>query len=192
VREATGADLAEVADILADGFADDPFFEWMFEGDRGGLRAWMGFVADLALAKGTAQIASGACTVLWIPPGDRIFADEHELAGARSLLEGVLGARAEGVLGAFGEIGRRRPAEPPSAAHLLHIATRPEWRGKGLGAEVTAPGLAECDRNGWPAFLNSTTPRNHPFYERLGFAPLATVQPGAGAPTIHPMWREPR
>jgi GNAT superfamily N-acetyltransferase len=192
VRRVSESDLAEVADILADGFADDPFYEWVFEGDEGALAAWLELIAELALAKGPADIADGACAVLWIPPGERVFGSAADAARAEELFARVLGARGAAVWEAFGEIGRHRPAEPPAAAHLLHIATRRERRGEGLGAAACASGLEQCDRNAWPAFLNSTTPRNHPFYERLGFSSIGEVDPGAGAPPIHPMWREPR
>ena len=192
VRRATESDLAEVADILADGFADDPFYEWVFESDQCALAAWQELIAQLALAKGPAEIADGACVVLWLPPGERAFGGAGDAARAEELLGRLLGPRGAEVWRAFGEIGRHRPVEPPAAAHLLHIATRRERRGEGLGAAACAPGLEECDRNGWPAFLNSTTPRNHPFYGRLGFRRIGEVDPGAGAPTIHPMWREPR
>ena len=57
---------------------------------------------------------------------------------------------------------------------------------------MTAPGLAECDRNGWPCYLTSTSPRNHPFYNRIGYEVIAEFQPPAGAPMVYPMWREPR
>ena len=191
VRRAERSDLAEIADILADGFADDPFYEWVFRGDDAGLAAWLSLVAELAFEKGPTYIADGACAVLWIPPGKRVFGGAGDSERAEELLTRALGPRGPEVWAAFEEISRHRPAEPPAAAHLLHIATRRDRRGEGLGADVTAPGLAECDRNGWPAFLNSTTPRNQPFYERLGFARLGDVDPGAGAPTMHPMWREP-
>jgi GNAT superfamily N-acetyltransferase len=188
VRQATTADVAEIVDILADGFADDPMFVWMFAGDESSLRAWLELVAETALEKGPAHIADGACAVLWIPSGDQILgARERELVA--ELLERELGERGAEVLAALREIGSHRPEGP--SAHLLYIATRRGRRGEGLGAEVTAPGLAECDRNGWPAYLNSTSTRNHPFYRRIGFERITKVEPGAGAPPIYPMWREP-
>jgi hypothetical protein len=42
-----------------------------------------------------------------------------------------------------------------------------------------------------PAYLESTNPRNIPFYESLGFCPVGIIQSGT-SPEIVPMLREPQ
>ena len=189
VRRATDSDVAEIADILTDGFAGDPVFQWMFGDREDSLRAWLELVAETALGKGPAYIADGACAVLWIPSGDQILG-EREAKLVATFLERELGERGSEVLAGLSAIGANRPDEP--SAHLLYLATRRGRRGEGLGAEVTAPRLAECDRNGWPCYLTSTNPRNHPFYDRIGYELISEFQPPAGAPVVYPMWRVPR
>jgi hypothetical protein len=53
--------------------------------------------------------------------------------------------------------------------------------------------LERCDGERVPAFLESSNPRNIPFYERQGFVVTKRLDrlPG-GAPLLTQMWREPR
>jgi hypothetical protein len=51
--------------------------------------------------------------------------------------------------------------------------------------------LARCDCDHAPAYLESSNPRNIPFYRRYGFEPLGAIQAGS-SPTLVPMLRRPR
>jgi hypothetical protein len=51
--------------------------------------------------------------------------------------------------------------------------------------------LVELDRDRRSAYLEATSPRNVPLYERHGFEALGTIQ-RPGAPPIVPMLRKPR
>ena len=50
-------------------------------------------------------------------------------------------------------------------------------------------GLSVCDRDGVPAYLDSTHPRNIPFYERFGFERVRTIQ--IGHTPVYPILRRP-
>ena len=50
---------------------------------------------------------------------------------------------------------------------------------------------AVFDRNGMLAYLESSNPRNIPFYQRHGFKVLRTIRVGE-CPAITPMLRRPR
>jgi hypothetical protein len=52
--------------------------------------------------------------------------------------------------------------------------------------------LERCDRERLPAFLESSNPRNLPFYRRLGFEVTKTLPLPAGGPTIDLMRRAPQ
>jgi hypothetical protein len=51
--------------------------------------------------------------------------------------------------------------------------------------------LVAVDREQLPAYLEATSSRNVPLYERHGFEELGTIQRG-GSPPIVPMLRRPR
>ena len=52
--------------------------------------------------------------------------------------------------------------------------------------------LDRCDEEGVPAYLESSNPRNIPFYARHGFESTGEIVVGKGAPTVTAMWRNPR
>ena len=54
-----------------------------------------------------------------------------------------------------------------------------------------APVLKRADRDGIPAYLESTKERNVGFYERRGFRVTGTITPAPDGPTMWCMWREP-
>ena len=62
-------------------------------------------------------------------------------------------------------------AAHPGAPHwyLPWLGVRPGLSGRGLGAELLRRGLAEVDRSGLPAYIETPNPRTVPFYERHGF-----------------------
>jgi GNAT superfamily N-acetyltransferase len=62
---------------------------------------------------------------------------------------------------------------PNNAWYLSIIGVRPAAQGKGLGVRLLTPTLEEADLLGVPTYLETFTPRNVPFYARLGFKTLA-------------------
>jgi ribosomal protein S18 acetylase RimI-like enzyme len=48
-----------------------------------------------------------------------------------------------------------------------------------------------CDRDGLPAYLESSNPRNISLYQRHGFEVVGRIQAGT-SPVMTPMYRKPR
>jgi GNAT superfamily N-acetyltransferase len=67
----------------------------------------------------------------------------------------------------------------------------PSQQGKGYGSILLEHAVARCDREGLPAYLESTSPRSVPLYRRHGFEVVAELRVGS-APPIFPMVRQPR
>jgi ribosomal protein S18 acetylase RimI-like enzyme len=57
-------------------------------------------------------------------------------------------------------------------------------QGVGLGSELMEHCLQIVDREHLPAYLDSTNPRNVPFYERHGFTVTAESRAGSSPPII--------
>jgi len=75
--------------------------------------------------------------------------------------------------------------------HLAFIGVDAAHQGKGVGADLMTHRLAEIDEQGLHAYLESSNPRNVPFYQRYGFEIIREIQVG-GSPPVIPMLRTPR
>jgi GNAT superfamily N-acetyltransferase len=56
-----------------------------------------------------------------------------------------------------------------SAWYLSIVGILPAWQNRGLGQSLITPILEQADQAGVPTFLETFTPRNEPFYQRLGY-----------------------
>ncbi len=57
----------------------------------------------------------------------------------------------------------------PDDWYLSIIGILPDHQGRGLGGDLVRPVLEEADRAGRATYLETFTPRNISFYERLGY-----------------------
>lgn len=122
---------------------------------------------------------------LWLPPG--VYADEEALG---ALLAGsVAPADRDVVYPLFEQMAHWHPEEPVWYLSLLGVD--PPHQRRGWGAALLEPVLEACDREGVPAYLESSNAANVSLYERHGFRVLATLSVD-GTPPIRPMLREPR
>ena len=53
--------------------------------------------------------------------------------------------------------------------YLSIVGVLPDYQGRGLGGELIRPVLAQTDAIGVATYLETFTPRNMSFYERLGY-----------------------
>jgi GNAT superfamily N-acetyltransferase len=180
-----------LADALARSFLDDPVMAWLVPGERGRYRRLLPFYrAELAVARRCGLVLtdsqlSGAA--LWYPPGrweqPRIELLRSAPAMVRSLRRGLW--RGQLLL-------RRLQAAHPRTPHwyLAILGTHPDRQGRGVGAAVIHAITDRCDREGTPAYLESSKAANVPYYERFGFR-VRTEIVVPGGPTLWTMWREP-
>jgi GNAT superfamily N-acetyltransferase len=129
-------------------------------------------------------------TAVWAPPDQWKTAARDDLALARCLLHPRLAWRLPmvtyGLLGMEG----KHPRQPPHW-YLAILGTDPAAQGQGLGSAMLGPVLEECDRDGVPAYLESSKERNIDFYGRHGFKVTEELRLPRG-PRMWPMWRDPR
>ena len=74
----------------------------------------------------------------------------------------------------FAEMEASRLKEPHW--YLPLIAADPARQGQGLGTALMEAAIARIDEDGRPAYLDSSNPRNIPFYERFGFEPIGEIK----------------
>lgn len=190
-RPAAKGDEAWLADVLARAFWDDPVFGWLHPNDRTRYAALRRFFrAELRANRrhGRVVTTSGLDAAgVWAPP-KRWKADTREMlimapAGALLASRPAVGARF------FKEMEKVHPTE--AHWYLATVGADPVRKGTGAGAAVIEAVLHDCDRDGVPAYLESSKAANIPYYERFGFEVTGEVQV-EDSPILHPMWRNPR
>ncbi|GAA0567009.1 GNAT family N-acetyltransferase [Actinomadura livida] len=188
-RPAGPADLHAIADTLASAFADYPWTRWTVAADDHPrrLRALqLYFTEKVGLPYGRVWTAGdNAAAAVWTTPG--IDVPPEVFTGPE--LAALYGDRAPYAIEAEEFLAPYRPSRP--AWFLATIGVRRDMQGRGLGQAVLAPGLAEADRTGHDAYLETADERNVRFYERFGFETTADVHLPGGGPRTWCMIRRP-
>ena len=190
VIESGPRDLERVGAALTAAFADDPFVTWLLGGKsryqrraRTFYRALIGRSVrngwtDLLVPTGSGPDAEAVGVAVWHPPGVRTTLSDHlattpdlfRAFGSRLLLAALVEART----------AKYNPGEPHW--YLGFAGVVPGAAGQGLGSTLLEKGLERADSQGHPVHLESSNPRNIPFYERLGFVRGDTIRVLPGAP----------
>jgi GNAT superfamily N-acetyltransferase len=89
----------------------------------------------------------------------------------------------------MGQMGEYHPAY--EHWYLPLIGVDPPQRGNGLGSALLRHALERADRDHLPAYLEATSPKNKPLYERHGFEEIGVIQFGS-SPPMWPMLRKAR
>jgi GNAT superfamily N-acetyltransferase len=191
LRQATADDVACLATVLAEAFADDPMFAWLIPDDsrrRARLRRYFGVeLRHFALPRGrvwTTDDLAGA--MLSLPPG------KWRVPPYATLLHGrAFGAQVPKAarLGTAMEWRHMRLVREPHH-YVRDIGVHPDRQGRGLGGALMRPMLDRCDQDGLPAYLEASSERSAALYERLGFQ-LSEELRVWGSPPLRLMIRAP-
>jgi ribosomal protein S18 acetylase RimI-like enzyme len=178
--------------MLARAFHDDPVTAWFMRNEaRRPMYAARFFAWQLhrLLGQGQVHVADnrGAAAV-WALPGQWRESNWQALRLFVALVPALmthLPVAARGVE----RVEQRHPPEPH--LYLAVLGTDPPAQGRGLGSAVLAPGLELCDREGLPAYLESSKESNVRFYSRFGFRVTEEVRMPGDGPKVWLMWRDP-
>jgi ribosomal protein S18 acetylase RimI-like enzyme len=72
------------------------------------------------------------------------------------------------------------------------IGVDPTGQGRGLGSALISHTLARADAEEMPAYLDATSERSVPLYERHGFEVTEEFHLPKGGPPLWRMWRDPQ
>jgi GNAT superfamily N-acetyltransferase len=189
IRTAVAADAERCLAALTLAFSGDPPCRWAWPDPQQYLEAFPRFARAFgggAINLGTAQCYEGFSGVaLWLPPG--AAPDQESLV--KVIEDTVADERKGAMFSMFEQMDALHPQE--AHWHLPLIGVDPVHQGKGIGSALLSHILNVCDGQNVLAYLEATSPRNVPLYERHGFEAVGSIQV-ADSPQIIAMLRKPR
>jgi ribosomal protein S18 acetylase RimI-like enzyme len=185
--------VSSVRAVVGAAFADDPMLRWIFRGVEAhehATAAWVGWFVEAFAAAGTVDVvldASGApvAAALWrTGPGQLPYPSLPHLPG---LMTAILGSqRANEVLAGLGAFAEHKP-EPPFH-YLQFLAVHPAQQGSGIGRQLVLHGQRRAAAEGLGVYLESTNPRNLPFYGSVGFRQTGEFALQPDGPAAWSLW----
>jgi ribosomal protein S18 acetylase RimI-like enzyme len=192
VRRAEPADDRRIVEALVDAYEDDPVMNYAFRAGSGRRRAFALYYATmLERFHDTGHVlVAGDCdaAALWAPPHRWRVSMRDQIALAPRIA-GMLGLRLARGLRVISAIQSAHPLAPHW--YLCIVGVRRSKQGRGLGGRLVRAGLDLADRDGLPAYLESSNERNLPLYRRHGFEVTRVLEIGGGV-RMWLMWREGR
>ena len=177
------ADLPGLVGTFAAAFSDDAMIRWpMPEAAPAALQElWHAILAPYVESGVLWKIDGCNGGAAWLPHAvaARFAEIEQSTRAAISPLTGDCGAR----YATFWDwLGDHLPREP--CWFLDAVAVAPAAQGRGLGRALVMYGVELARADGCPAFLETGTPRNVPFYQSLGFQVVDEQRAPDGGPMI--------
>lgn len=139
---------------------------------RAALRAYLDYSSAEGMRIGRLvhlEEAHVGVAIWLLPQTDEVL--ERERAHKHAFLRAVLGESGRANYHSIVDYmsGRARAVTGSDAWYLSIVAVAPQGQGRGLGARLLAPTLAEADAAGALCYLETFGRRSRGFYERLGF-----------------------
>ncbi len=194
-RKVVPADIPQVAAVMARAFDDDPFANWFAAQDKRRAARIYTFM-ELALTKLTLRYREVYTTrafegaAFWNPPGTWKMNLFQQLLLTPSFARVATWRRVPKVIQGLDAVEKKHPHKPHF--YLLALGVEPTLQGRSVGTQLIAPVLERCDREGIPAYLESSKERNVPMYERNGFKVTEEMVVPNGGPKLWLMWRDPK
>lgn len=193
IQKATVAEGARLAQTLARAFLDDPVTEYFMPDPATRWDELYAMFERISVEKVAGphdmmyRTGDYEAVALWLPPGKTVMSLRESLALLPVMVH-TFGRRSLMALRGMAEMDKHHPDVP--YYNLNFIGTDPAHQGKGHGAQLMRPLLERFDGEGVPAFLESSSRRNHSFYMRHGFELTGEFNLPNGGPPLWTFWRE--
>ena len=188
IRASVRSDEDNILAVMTLAFGADPPVRWVFPDSQQFLVNFPAFARAFGgsgFDHGSAYFVDGYLgAALWLPP--EVQPDEEAMD---VLLELSVGDRKRDVMEVLEALGSHHPSEPHW--YLSLIGVDPAQQGHGIGSALMKHALPACDHDKRLAYLEATSRKSVPLYQRHGFEVLGTVE-AAGCPPIYPMLRKPQ
>jgi ribosomal protein S18 acetylase RimI-like enzyme len=182
-----------LADILADSFLHDPVMNWVIPNTKLYQPFFHMMAERLFLPHQHVYLEkNGNGAALWLPPG--VSFDMPTTPGQMLLILRLVLTRGLKVIPRLQAVQKTMEKYHPREPHyyLQSVGARQAWQGRGIGAALLKQVTPLCDRNQMPAYLESSSEKNLPLYERHGFETFHSENIGGDGPHMWFMLRQPR
>jgi GNAT superfamily N-acetyltransferase len=189
VVDVSARDVSAVAELAARAFADDAMFTTVFPSPdqrRRRLPAFFRGAVRYGRVAGRAWTTPDKAGVtIWLAPEQPTVALPGMVRSGMVAFPLTLGPAAFRRFVAYTSWLDAQRRELVAEAHwfLLALAVDPRRQRQGVGSALMAPALADADRNGLRAYLETTSPANVDYYARTGFAVAREATPESGPRT---------
>lgn len=166
-----------VVDILRKSFRDNASVNFVVKQDRkreSRIRKLMEYSYFQGEHFGKIYLSKdqNACAIVLIPSKKKTTL--KSILWDLKLVFGCIGIfRVPKVLKRQREIRKQHPGIP--FLHLWYIGVNPSFQGQARGTELMARIIHDAKELNLPICLETSTPRNFPFYEKLGFRLIAEM-----------------
>jgi ribosomal protein S18 acetylase RimI-like enzyme len=195
-KRATEADRERVIDCLSAAFADDPVMCWIGRRDAkrdAGRRSMFTFLVGTLGIPGSELWTAGdySAAALWVPPerADLKLPWWREVALFPTVVK-FTGFSGLARVDAFRKAADAHHPKDRAHFYLMTIGVDPKFQGQGLGSALLEATLAKIDAKGLPSYLESSSPKNVPLYQRHGFSVTKEFRPAPDGPPLWGMLRE--
>jgi GNAT superfamily N-acetyltransferase len=175
-------DVASVNNTLLSAFMADPVLRWLYDTPDRYFRDFPRFIAALHgptyQHDMTWRVDDHAGVALWLPPGVEPDTDE--------ILATLDATTPPPKLDEMLQIAEQMGEAHPTYAHwyLAWLGVDMCRQSQGLGALLMKHALRIVDESGLPAYLESPSARNVPFYERHGFEIVGQTRTATAPPVF--------
>lgn len=199
-RTLSKGDLTKASLVTNRAFFNDPFFRFLFPGDRlrsRGLTIF--FRANLAHFGEGGRIVTVrepnntiAGVAAWLPTEQYPQSVGTQLAQIPGTLRALYRRPRALVDGTryLNAVAKSHPKEPHW--YLFLLVADPSIQRSGVGTMLMGHGLALADAEGVGGYLETQNEDNLAYYRRFGYELRETLRPVTGGPPLYTMWRRPR
>jgi ribosomal protein S18 acetylase RimI-like enzyme len=193
VERADDSDTDGIVEMLVRAFEDDPVAGFMFANVSKRPQSLRKFFsiqmkADYLKTGEVWMTEDHTGAALWGPP-NKPLPNVRDLLHLLPLMPALLPlGHMRKAMRALFIVESFRPKYPHW--YLATIGTDPPAQGRGIGSVLMSTMMERIDKEGAPAYLESSKERNVPFYSRYGFKVSKELRAVDGAPPIWLMLRE--
>lgn len=189
IRTPEPSERARAVAVQVMAFSTDPVMRWFYPDAAAYLEHFPAFVRAFgggAFESETAFVADGfEGAAFWLPVGVENDPEPIQQVAMDSLAP----ERLESLSPIMEQMERFHTKEPHW--YLPMIGVDPAHQGRGVGSALLRHVLAKVDAEGVAAYLESSSPKNVPLYQRFGFEVAGEIQ-HADSPVVYPMLRPAR